>query len=80
MYSEFATEAKPRQSVNGLIRNVASGGLGITTDSSLSPGTVVRCEITVQDSSIKIPTLLKVCWSKRFETKGKFELGLTYLL
>jgi PilZ domain len=80
VYSEFPAEEKLRQSVKGSIQNIGSGGIAMTSDSSLKPGTVLRCEISVKEAPVKIPTLLKVCWSKQFEPKGKFEVGLNFLL
>jgi hypothetical protein len=77
---EHGAAGKAREVLQGMTRNIASGGIGVTGDRPLTPGTILRCEIAVQDAPARIPTLVKVCWSDDSSVGGRYKLGLLFLL
>jgi hypothetical protein len=77
---ECGATGQAQEVLQGKTRNIASGGIGITGDRPLTPGTVLRCEVAVQDVPARIPTLVKVCWSDKSGVGGQYKLGLLFLL
>ena len=66
--------------IRGVAKDVGSGGIRITADQPLVPGTVLRCEIALHAMSVGIPTLLRVCWAETSATEGQYDLGLLFLI
>lgn len=77
---EFGSTEQRQQVLRGVASNIAGGGIGMIADRPLSSGTVLQCEIPVQDAPIRIPILLKVCWSAKGDASGQYKLGLSLLL
>jgi hypothetical protein len=77
--SELGVTEQPQTVLHGLAKNIAIGGIGIMGDRPIAPGTVLRCEISIQEAPVHIPTLLKVCWSDDIEANGQYKLGLLFL-
>jgi hypothetical protein len=50
-------------SIVGHIQNVSAGGICLMTSRPVEKASVLRCEIAVGDSELKIPTLMRVCWT-----------------
>ena len=78
--SEFGSTGRPQQILRGVARDIGAGGIGMTVDQPLSPGTVVRCEVPVQDAPIRIPILLKVCWLAEDAVRGQYQFGFSFLV
>ena len=66
--------------LEGATVNISDGGIGMVGDRLLAPGTVVRCLIGVPAAPVPIPTLLKVRWSDSGDAKGRYKLGLQFLI
>jgi hypothetical protein len=65
--------------MRGVSRDASNSGLCLSTDTPLTYSSVVRCEITVADSPVSIPTMAQVRWVKT-NHGGKSLNGLTYIL
>jgi PilZ domain len=66
--------------LQGVIRNIGIGGVGIISNLPLTPGTVLRCDILLHEVPVRIPTILKVCWSAKSGSAEEYELGLLFVL
>jgi len=78
--SRVAAPEEPSVSLEGATENVGNGGVCFFTDRPLPLNSVLRCELTVADTPVDIPTLMQVRWSQRLEGKGSYKLGLQFLL
>jgi len=78
--SELAAANPECKQVHGVARDLGGGGIRITADQPLTPGTVLRCEISCYPMSVGIPTLLRVCWSGIGSAEGQYDLGLLFLV
>lgn len=63
----------------GQISNLSSGGMCICTDRPLTPYSSIRCEVTLPDSPVGIPSLLQVRWVREVQ-EGVYQSGLLYLM
>jgi hypothetical protein len=66
--------------VQGITTNVGAGGIGAIGDRPLAPGTVLRCEISLGEVPVRIPTLLRVCWLSESDAPGQYKLGFAFLI
>jgi hypothetical protein len=62
----------------GVIHNLSSNGIGLSTATPLAYSAVVRCDIAVADLPVCIPTMAQVRWVKR--AHGEYRSGLAYIL
>ena len=60
--------------------DIGRGGVCLLTDQQLRSDSVLRCELVLHDSSIGVPTLMQVRWSKKTLDKNAFRVGLQFLL
>ena len=69
------------KSLPGRIQNINRNGLCVVTSDPIRPLSVVRCEIPVCGSDFRIPTLMRVRWTRRQnQITGGFISGLETLL
>ena len=80
IYSEFGVPEQTPLVLRGITIDVGKDGIGIAGDRLLRPGVVLRCEICIPDTSVRIPTLLKVRWSNEGDAKRQYRLGLQFLV
>lgn len=66
--------------LKGVAFDYSHGGIGMVGDRLLPPGVVVRCEVHLQESQFRIPTVLRVCWSEESLVNGRYRIGLKFLL
>ena len=65
--------------INGITRNLSTGGVGLLCEAPLPANVVVRCDFIFPGSPMSIPTLLQVRWSDQVKTDGSYRLGLKFL-
>lgn len=67
--------------IPGRIQNIGQGGMCVTTSERLKVSALVRCEIRMYETEIRVPTLMQVRWTKeRSEGQTAFVAGLATLL
>ena len=66
--------------LRGFTIDIGKDGIGITGDRLLGPGAVLRCEIWIPETVVRIPTLLRVRWSNEGNVKRQYRLGLQFLV
>jgi len=71
---------EPKLLLSGLTENVGRGGVCVLVDESLPENSVVRCEISLPDISMNIPTLMRVRWAQRLTGSQKYRAGLQFLI
>jgi hypothetical protein len=64
----------------GQIENIGKGGIGLVSKRSITPSSVVRCEIAASGTDVCIPTLTQVRWSRRISRSDGYKIGLQFLL
>ena len=69
----------PKTAIRGVIHDLSNGGIGLSTAAPLSHSTVVRCDITLNNPPVSIPTMAQVRWVQRAHA-GEYRSGLAYLL
>src|ERR1700731_471454 len=62
---------RPGRVLKAEAENIAKGGIGLTCDRPIAPGTIVRCDIALLNENVHIPTLLKVRWNYLAKDKKK---------
>ena len=55
-------ETLPQGVIGGVSRNVSETGLCVSTAKPLTYSAVVRCDVTVADVPVTIPTMAQVRW------------------
>jgi PilZ domain len=78
--SELGVPDQTALVLRGFTIDIAKDGIGVASDRLLRPGVVLRCEIGIPDTAIRIPTLLRVRWSNESTVKRQYRLGLQFLL
>jgi len=63
----------------GQTRNISSGGMCLLLDRACTPSSILRCEVSLPESSATIPTLGRVQWIKNHD-HSKFLAGMEFLL
>ena len=71
---------EPKLLLDGVTENVGRGGVCVLTDQALPQNSVVRCELSLAEISMNIPTLMQVRWTQRIEGKSKYRAGLQFLI
>jgi hypothetical protein len=71
---------EPKLLLDGVTENVGRGGVCVLTDQALPQNSVVRCELSLPDISMNIPTLMQVRWGQRVQGKSKYRVGLQFLI
>jgi hypothetical protein len=67
--------------LSGRVQNVSKTGICIVTDHPLEKSAVLRCEITLFDLPIVVPTILEVRWTRRQKLQQtRYLSGLEYLI
>lgn len=66
--------------LRGFTVDIGKDGIGMASDRLLHPGIVLRCEICIPDTAVRIPTLLRVLWSNEGDVKRQYRLGLQFLV
>jgi PilZ domain len=67
-------------SLQGVTENVGNGGVCLLADRPLPLNSVLRCQLTVADAPMDIPTLMSVRWLRRLNGGNNYKLGLQFLL
>ena len=65
--------------LGGVVTDMSRGGICIRTIRPLTTYSSVRCEITLPNSSISLPTLMQVRWVRQ-TGPCTYACGLTYLV
>ncbi len=81
--TEFSTAGVPvrgRKTLQGQVQNISAGGLGARGSCSLGKSSLVRCEVRLPGSSVRIPTLMQVRWTRETPGANKRRFGLQFLL
>ena len=65
--------------MKGVTENIGTGGAAILIERILPVNTVLRCEFTLSESPVMVPTLMQVRWAGRVE-KGQYKVGLKFLV
>lgn len=65
--------------MGGVVTDMSDGGMCVRTTRPLTSYSSVRCEITLPNSSISVPTLMQVRWVRQ-TGKAIFDCGLAYLV
>jgi hypothetical protein len=71
---------EPKLLLDGVTENVGRGGICALTDQALPQDSVVRCELSLPDISMNIPTLMQVRWAQKIEGKRQYRAGLQFLI
>jgi hypothetical protein len=71
---------EPKLLLNGFTENVGRGGICVLLDEGLPENSVVRCELSLPDISMNIPTLMQVRWAHKIPGKSKYRAGLQFLI
>ena len=71
---------EPNHRLDGVTENVGRGGVCVLIDEALPQNSVVRCELSLPDISMNIPTLMQVRWAHRIMGKSKYRAGLQFLI
>jgi hypothetical protein len=67
--------------LSGRVQNISKTGVCIVTDYPLEKSAVVRCEITLFDLQIVVPTILEVRWTRKQKLQQpRYLSGLEYLI
>ena len=70
-----ATGAKP---IGCVSRNASESGMCVSTAVPLMHSSVVRCDISVGDIPVTIPTIAQIRWVERV-SGGEYRSGLAYI-
>jgi hypothetical protein len=71
---------EPKVSLQGVTENVGAGGVCLVTDQVLPLNSILRCELSVSDMPMDIPTLMQVRWLQKIHGKNDYKIGLQFLL
>jgi hypothetical protein len=71
---------EPKLLLEGVTENVGRGGVCVLVDKTLPQNSVVRCELSLPDISMNIPTLMQVRWAQRIQGSSKYRVGLRFLI
>ena len=71
---------EPKRLLSGVTENVGRGGVCVLLNEPLPENSVVRCEISLPDISMNVPTLMRVRWSHRLVGRQKYRAGLQFLI
>lgn len=63
----------------GRVDNMSRHGMCVTTSRPLTMCSCVRCEISLPNSPVQLPTLMQVRWVKEIADSA-YQCGLSYLL
>jgi hypothetical protein len=67
--------------ISGRTQNISHKGLCIITSEPVRSNALIRCEVRVCNSDIRIPTLMQVRWTRRrAQDSNDFISGLESLL
>jgi hypothetical protein len=72
-------ETPPDVVIGGVSRNVSDTGICLSTAKPLTYSAVVRCDVTVNDAPVTIPTMAQVRWVER-RHGAEYRSGLVYIL
>lgn len=68
-------------SIPGRIQNISGNGLCLVTFQPIRPLAIIRCELPVCNSEIRVPTLMQVRWTRKQTRSGDAYIsGLEALL
>ena len=75
-------DARPQLThvVRGRMQNLSRGGLCLLTDDHLPARAVILCELAFPDLPVRVPALMKVCWTEKPGANGDGQLaGLQFV-
>lgn len=83
-----AREAQPlgsgiekEKAVVGRVQNVSTGGLCLVSPQPMARSCLLRCEISVSEIPVRIPTLMQVRWTRKQSLQADtYVTGLQFLL
>jgi hypothetical protein len=67
--------------LRGRIQNLSEGGVCLITSRPVEKSSVLRCEITIGDVPLRIPTLIEVRWTRKQTMQPEdYISGLEFLI
>jgi len=76
-----STENPDVEVVPGRVQNISQGGVCVVTPSPIETSSVLRCEIAIGDVPLRVPTLMRVRWTRKHNgIPESFISGLESLL
>lgn len=79
--SPVESDEQPQLVLEGTTDNISRGGICLSTDEFVPVDSVVRCEFALpENTSVIIPSLLKVRWFEKPEGTNQYKLGLQFLV
>lgn len=77
----FGSAIDAEKEIAGRVHNVSKGGLCLVSPHPMARSCLVRCEISVSEIPISIPTLMQVRWTRKQSLQADTYLsGLQFLL
>jgi hypothetical protein len=74
------SDEKPKPVVLGRIQNMSKGGICFLSQHPIGQASLLRCEIGMSDVPLAVPTLARVCWTKKQNPESNSYLsGLQFL-
>ncbi len=74
------SDEKPKPAVLGRIQNMSKGGICFLSHHPIDHASLLRCEIGMSDVPLSVPTLARVCWTKKQNLESNSYLsGLQFL-
>lgn len=74
-------ESRAASTIPGRIQNISGNGVCLVTFQPVRPLAILRCELPVCDSGVRLPTLMHVRWTRRqTHVGGEYISGLEALL
>jgi hypothetical protein len=71
----------PLKDFEGRVQNLSQGGICLLSSTPLQASTFVRCDISMPDLPVSVPTLLQVRWtSKRDPRTMNYLSGLRFVV
>lgn len=76
-----AADLPETSTVPGRVQNISQGGVCLVTTSPIEASAVLRCEIAINDVPLRVPTLMRVRWTQKYNANPEsFISGLESLL
>lgn len=77
----FGSAVDEEKAIAGRVHNVSKGGICLVSPQPMVRSCLVRCEISVSEIPVSIPTLMQVRWTRKQSLQADSYLtGLQFLL
>jgi len=80
LLSNIGIPLKGQETLKGRVRDVSAGGLCVLSSRPVGASNVVRCELGLPSVPVRIPALMQVRWARETPSKGKYHIGLQFLI